>query len=318
MELTSDLIVPAVGGLMLRFMSAAERLYWLYLVGAGLITWLIWLHRRRQDGVGFFSFCFPSRVWLHPSAWLDCLYFLVNTVLMFTLFLPVLLLATDLSEAAAAWVAPAASIRLGLPALSLTVTLVSLLVMDFGIFFAHTMFHRVGVLWEFHKVHHSASVLVPFTLFRQHPVELFCVVLFVALLEGIANGALSAIAGGGPPTGYTILGINVLLFAYYLLGYNLRHSHVWLSYPRWLSHLLISPAQHQIHHSRESRHLDKNMGLVFAFWDWAAGSLYVPQGQERFDMGLTGGEHEEFTSLRALYLLPFRKAWRRLAGTTAP
>ena len=104
------------------------------------------------------------------------------------------------------------------------------------------------------------------------------------------------------------MGVNLGLFLYYLLGYNLRHSHIWLSYPRWLSWLLVSPAQHQIHHSSAPAHFNKNLGFVFSFWDRMANTLYVPAHRETLDFGIGGGEDEEYDGVTALYLLPFRKA----------
>jgi sterol desaturase/sphingolipid hydroxylase (fatty acid hydroxylase superfamily) len=70
----------------------------------------------------------------------------------------------------------------------------------------------------------------------------------------------------------------------------------------------VSPAQHQIHHSSQPRHFDKNIGFIFAFWDWAAGTLYVPRHKEDFALGLHGGEHRAFNSVWKLYLLPFKNA----------
>ena len=82
----------------------------------------------------------------------------------------------------------------------------------------------------------------------------------------------------------------------------------------------MSPAQHQIHHSADPRHYDRNMGLVFAFWDWLAGTLYVPEGREEVRFGLADGEHREYDSVGRLYGLPFVKAARRFraAGRTVP
>ena len=39
-----------------------------------------------------------------------------------------------------------------------------------------------------------------------------------------------------------------------------------------------------------------------------AKTLYVPAGREELDFGLGGGGEEEYGSVTALYLLPFRKA----------
>ena len=67
---------------------------------------------------------------------------------------------------------------------------------------------------------------------------------------------------------------------------HLRHSHVALPFPHWLSHVLVSPHMHQVHHSVEERHHDRNYATVFALWDWIFGSLYIPHPRERFRFGV--------------------------------
>jgi sterol desaturase/sphingolipid hydroxylase (fatty acid hydroxylase superfamily) len=44
---------------------------------------------------------------------------------------------------------------------------------DASRFLFHLASHRSPWLWELHKVHHSAEVLTPFTLYRLHPIEGF-------------------------------------------------------------------------------------------------------------------------------------------------
>ena len=100
-------------------------------------------------------------------------------------------------------------------------------------------------------------------------------------------------------------GTNLLLIIFYLFGYNLRHSHVWLSYGPFFSRIFISPAQHQIHHSSSPAHFDKNLGFMFAFWDGLFGTLYIPKKKENIIFGLGEIENEKFSSFWSLYLMPF-------------
>jgi len=104
--------------------------------------------------------------------------------------------------------------------------------------------------------------------------------------------------------------MNLVLFLFYFAGYNLRHSHIPLYYPDRLSRILISPAQHQVHHSNAPRHFDRNMGFMFAIWDRMAGTLYVPRRDEVLEFGLARGEEREFDSLARLYFLPVWKLYR--------
>ena len=186
-----------------------------------------------------------------------------------------------------------------------------LLAFDFAIFFSHYLQHKVPILWEFHKVHHSAEVLTPITVFRTSPVDLLGTGVAVILAES-GMRALWVAAIGPAPDLLTILGMNAGIFLFYLFGYNLRHSHIWLAYPSWLSEILVSPAMHQIHHSSETRHLDKDMGFIFAWWDRLFSTLYIPQGKEEFRLGLYGKISNPFNATHEMLWKPFVWAWRRI------
>ena len=50
-------------------------------------------------------------------------------------------------------------------------TLLLQLVTDFTSYLMHLAQHRVPALWAFHRVHHSALVLNPFSNYREHPID---------------------------------------------------------------------------------------------------------------------------------------------------
>jgi sterol desaturase/sphingolipid hydroxylase (fatty acid hydroxylase superfamily) len=129
-------------------------------------------------------------------------------------------------------------------------------------------------------VHHSAEELTPLSAFRHHPLYTLVDLTVAAVVLGVVQGLLMVFVTGTVDVA-TLAGINVFFAAFRLTGANLRHSHIWLRYPPWLEHILISPAQHQVHHSLDPRHHDKNYGEVLAIWDWMFGSLYVPDTTER-------------------------------------
>ena len=201
------------------------------------------------------------------------------------------------------------------PAAELAYMIAIILAADLGFFIGHYLTHKVPLLWEFHKVHHSAPVLNPLTNYRFHPLDRIPLGLFMGLLTALVKGGFAFAYPGGIAE-MTAVNVGVLLL--FNLSANLRHSHIWLSYGWHLSHVLSSPAQHQIHHGSESRHIDKNFGLMFSVWDWIAGTLYVPRAREEVRFGLSGREHEEYDSLWRLYSLPFVKAAAVLRGRPAP
>jgi sterol desaturase/sphingolipid hydroxylase (fatty acid hydroxylase superfamily) len=293
-----------------------QRIFVGYLLVAFVIAAVIVIRQsRNRSWRAAVARLFDRAVWFNPSALVDYGFFLVNRVSFGILFGPLVIGAVAVASMTEAGLKSAyGELGPGFAVDPLAVgsfTLATLIAMDGAIFLAHFLQHRIPILWEFHKVHHSATVLTPITLYRMHPVD----DLLSGTIVGIATGAVAGVAHymfAGPLVTVTIVGLNVGLFLFYLAGYNLRHSHVWLAYPRWLSHVLISPAQHQIHHSRRPCHHDRNLGLVFAFWDYFAGTLYVPRRRERLAFGLGGGEDADYGTVLALYWVPFKKAARLL------
>jgi sterol desaturase/sphingolipid hydroxylase (fatty acid hydroxylase superfamily) len=150
--------------------------------------------------------------------------------------------------------------------ISVLYTLAIAVIYDFLYFLFHYGLHRHKFLWCFHKLHHSAKHLTPFTVLRQNPVETILSIVFITcgffLLENIMQAAL-------PFYVYEIkiANINIVLFIFFICGYHLRHSGLYFSYPCWLESHLVSPAMHQIHHIKSANNRNKNFGLIFSYWD---------------------------------------------------
>lgn len=269
---------------------------------------------RESCSSSFLGWCFPDRAYAHVSAKLDCVYFIANKILFSSLLTPLLAVSIYTSSTSYVLLTLAFGERAhsGPTPLVLWVvyTFIVLLAFDFGAFYAHYLQHRFRWLWEFHKVHHSAKVLTPVTVYRVHPVDDVLNAIIPAALAGFADGIFVYFEPGFPPRGLSIFQVNLFLFFFYLFGFDLRHSHVWVSYGPKVSQILISPAQHQIHHSEARRHWGRNLGYIFAFWDKLFGTLYVPENREQLSFGLGKGEEEEYSSVAKLYLLPFKKLAR--------
>jgi len=175
---------------------------------------------------------------------------------------------------------------------------------DLTKFITHALMHRIPLLWEIHKTHHSARVLTPITIFRTHPLEGVIFVLRSALTQGIVIALFYYIYGNNI-TFVTILGANLMSFWFHLLGSNLRHSHIWINYWNWLEKIFISPAQHQIHHSIKKEHHNKNFGVTFAIWDYVFGTLCTSRDNEVSTFGITENEHKYEQNIFYLYVSPF-------------
>jgi sterol desaturase/sphingolipid hydroxylase (fatty acid hydroxylase superfamily) len=44
-----------------------------------------------------------------------------------------------------------------------------------------------------------------------------------------------------------------------------------------LGRIVVSPAHHQVHHSANPKHFNKNFGSCLALWDWMFGTPYMPE-----------------------------------------
>ena len=320
------------------FLALGNRFFWGYLLSFVLLG--LYAHRRyyrptapRQSLRGVLAFLFPPATYRHPSALID-----YQLVLTSHLLGPASLLGGLLfGSASIATVAHATQDGLvalfGAPsraahwslASSAAFALGTTVARDLVTFLTHVLHHRVPLLWEFHKVHHSAEVLTPVTVFRKHPVYNAFEHGMVILLIGPLQGAI-ALAFVGQATAVTLWGANIVFTLFHLAGANLRHSHIWLPFGRRLSHVVISPAQHQIHHSKAEHHQNKNFGEVFALWDWLAGTLYVAgRAREALEFGVADGARTEHATLWRIYIQPFvnclalsRRAARRPRGYTLP
>ncbi len=103
----------------------------------------------------------------------------------------------------------------------------------------------------------------------------------------------------------TFFGVNILSFIFLIYGSNLRHSHVKLSYFNWIESLIISPFQHQIHHSNNPAHYNKNMGSKLAIWDWMFGTLVKSNEVDKIKFGLGKKEDKNHKTFIQNLLNPF-------------
>lgn len=267
---------------------------------------------------GFLLYLAPREVLLHRSAIVDYQYFIINSAFLAYLKLSASIYGLVAIFGIADGARSALRIAFGFhPAndeptvLAMVLyTVAILLAVDFSRFLSHLLQHRIPVLWEFHKVHHSAQVLTPLTNYRVHPIDIVVDQFLASIAAGLVIGFFSYFYASGL-TEIMVLDISILYFLFYIVS-NLRHSHVPLQFGWRTSHVLCSPYMHHIHHSSEERHWDKNFSLVFSVWDTLFRTAYVPHAIETFRLGLPGDENRRFASVLALYISPFVGILRRL------
>ncbi len=252
-------------------------------------------------------------VWLHPSTLLDVQYVLVGAIVFSFLFGYTMLTGYGVASAVAAGMSQifgpheAAPVPLYAKAL---IVLGLYMAFEFSYWFDHFLSHKIPFLWEFHKVHHSATVLTPFANYRVHPVDTIVYMNILSVVVGSATGVVLYFAG--IEFAMACSAISGILYAIYMaLWGHLQHSQFWLALTGIPGRLVLSPAHHQIHHSSDPVHFDKNFGASLALWDWLFGTLHIPRRQnEHIRFGTEGDAHLKRFVPSVLY--PFHYAIKRL------
>ncbi len=278
-----------------------KRIYWVFLFSSVVIAAVfLWLNPKKR------RLNLSKKLWLHPSALLDYGYFIFISIFKVLVIFPMLIGAKEV----ALWVNDFLLTQYGfvrIEGFSYTQVMVfftlSLFVLsDFSRYWLHRFLHTVPWLWAFHKVHHSAKVLTPLTFYRVHPVESLLFGLRYSLIVGLVSGVF--IYGFGAMIGIVdILGVNVLAFVFSFVGSNLRHSHIGISFGTIIERFLISPKQHQIHHSKQ--HINVNFGGFLAIWDWVFNSLVLSKSVNRIKFGIKQNEMKYFNRFHQLIFSPF-------------
>jgi sterol desaturase/sphingolipid hydroxylase (fatty acid hydroxylase superfamily) len=289
--------------------------FWGIVVFAAVVTYL-----RANPGDrsirAFIRHLLPPGALHHPSARADFLFWLSRRI-----FMPLLVIPLGLSTLAAGHLAfSALSAIFGAPVhpaepagplMLIAFTVTMLIAYDLSYYLYHRMQHAIPILWELHKVHHSAEIMIGVTKDRVHPIDEIMNRWWDGLIPGLCFGVWLFFALD--PVEVTVFGLNVYFLRNTILMMDfIRHTHMKLSYGRHLNAILLSPHYHQLHHSVAERHWDKNFGLTLSIWDRWFGTLVIPETDEDFVFGLTDKEHDEYQSLYKLHVVPLRKIAARL------
>lgn len=289
-----------------------ERINWMYLLSSILLAFYV--YRKTKSNLPFLKYLFHKRVWLSKSAYVDYKFLFFNSILKIILILPILsswkYLGVEtgffLEENLSFW-----QNTLSQNQVMVLYPILFLILFDFSYYLVHLAMHKIPILWEFHKIHHSATSLNPITQYRLHPLELLINNFNYILISGLLYGLFDYLSFDSIP--YTsMLGLNVFTLLFGFFGATLRHSQVRLKYFDFLEGFLISPYQHQIHHSSDPAHYDKNMGSKFAVWDRLFGTLIKSGKAERLSFGLGADDDIQYRSFLQNLYMPFVNIPRRL------
>ncbi len=290
----------------------ATGLLTLTALGCALIAY--WRAAEKKSFREFFDFVFPNEIITHPSARADLLFWVTRKAIMPFLMLPagitfVVAVGYGTNRILAAIFNIDAPLIPGpaTPLITVIFTITMLLAYDISYYLYHVAQHRIPILWELHKVHHSAEVMIGLTKDRVHPLDELMNRAWDGVIPGICFGIWSLVCMN--LVELTIFGVNVYVMRNILMMDFVRHTHFKISFGP-LNNVVLCPHWHQLHHSVDPRHYDKNFGLLFSFWDRLFGTLCVPKPDEDFKFGLIDRDVREYQSLWGLYLMPLR----RMAG----
>lgn len=161
--------------------------------------------------------------------------------------------------------------RLGLPrALEQAA---ALLLLDYTLYLWHLLLHRLPALWRWHRIHHRDPDLDVSTALRFHAMELLWSIPWRAaqvLLMGVAPRTLSL---------WGQLTLAEVMF---------HHSNIRLPdrLERLLGKVVVTPAQHGIHHANVSTLQHSNFSSGLVCWDLLHGTARRDIDQNSITIGL--------------------------------
>ena len=181
--------------------------------------------------------------------------------------------------------------RLSLPAVAAAV--VSILLLDYTLYWWHYLTHRVPGLWRFHRVHHLDREMDATTALRFHFGEIGISVLFRAAQVFVIG-----------PTPNALAAWQVFLFVCILF----HHSNVRLpiAVERRMARIFVTPRLHGIHHSIAPSEVNSNWSSGLTAWDWLHATLRTEAPQDGLTLGVHGFLDDERNTVRNSLALPFQ------------
>lgn len=174
--------------------------------------------------------------------------------------------------------------------------ILTVIALDFAIYWQHVAAHKIPVFWLVHRVHHADRDLDASSGLRFHPIEIVLSMLFKFLV---------IILLGAPALG-------VFLFEILLNGcamFNHANLKIPAAADRALRWVIVTPDMHRVHHSILRREADTNYGFNLSIWDRMFRS-YTEQpegGHDGMTLGLSDQQTEKPSRLSWCLIFPFQR-----------
>lgn len=125
---------------------------------------------------------------------------------------------------------------------------------DFCYYLAHRAGHRVNILWASHVAHHQSEAYNLSTALRQTSTGFLTFIFYLPML-----------ALGVPAELMVAVGSLNLIYQFWVHTQAIHRL-------GFLERILVTPANHRVHHASNPEYIDKNFGGVFILWDLLLGT----------------------------------------------
>ena len=135
----------------------------------------------------------------------------------------------------------------------------------------HYVDHSVRLFWAVHVTHHSSPEYNLSTGFRSSvfmPVYKYLYFIPLVLLNFRPMDVIFM---------YSVTQIYGILV----------HTQAIKKLPLWIEYIFVTPSHHRVHHASNIPYLDRNMGMVFIFWDRLFGTFTSEMPEEPPQYGIT-------------------------------
>ncbi len=155
------------------------------------------------------------------------------------------------------------------PTDTLWLWVLALVLYDLCYYWNHRLNHEVGIMWAGHVVHHNSEYFNLSTALRQSSTSWLVGWIFTLPLAVL----------GVPPVMLAVVGLIDLLYQYWV------HTQL-IGRLGPLERVLVTSANHRVHHGQNDYCIDRNYGGIFIIWDRMFGTYEDERATEAVVFGV--------------------------------
>jgi sterol desaturase/sphingolipid hydroxylase (fatty acid hydroxylase superfamily) len=141
---------------------------------------------------------------------------------------------------------------------------------DFLYWVMHYLDHKIRIFWAAHVTHHSSEEFNLTVGLRSSVLQPFYKFLYFIPLAFMGFKA-----------------IDIMLMYALTQGYGIIVHTRFIKKLGFIEWIFTTPSHHRVHHSKNIKYLDKNMGMVLIIWDRLFGTFQEEDDENETSYGLT-------------------------------